>query len=149
MIGIVVDDDRIGIPQPVVHIPVLERSDAEISTVEPEALAIAALQMENVAGSETEGESAMLVWTVQMKAPIVRREILVTHPLAVRMDVRSVGVPVAIAKITLLAVTPLLRSVAVTLRSLAPSVRGLFRSLRGGALGLWRWARRRRPVRRI
>jgi hypothetical protein len=101
MIGVIVNNNRIGSPIPVVDIWVIVRSHAEVSAIEPKTLAVPALQVEDVAGSETECKSAVFKRTINVEALVMRFPIVMPDPLAVRVDVRSVGVILPVAKVAL------------------------------------------------
>lgn len=92
MVWILVNHDRIGGPNPVVDIRVIERGDAEVSATEPEALAGAPLQMEDVTGSKTECKAAVFERMIEAETAVIRWIVFVPDPLAVRVDMRSIGV---------------------------------------------------------
>jgi hypothetical protein len=125
MVRVIIDNDRIGGPIPVVDISVIVRSHTEVSAIEPKALAIPALQVEDVAGSETECKTAVFKWTINVEALVMPLTIIMPDPLAVRVDVRSVGVVRPVAKVAL-------RSLAVSLRDWGNPL-----GLRGRARGCW------------
>src|SRR5579871_5196619 len=97
VVGILIDDDRIGIPEPIRHIGVVEGRHTEEEVVHTEAFARAAAQMENVAGAETTHEVSMLKWMIKVKALVVRPEI-VADPASVLVDMRGFRMPGHIAE---------------------------------------------------
>jgi hypothetical protein len=102
MIGIIVDHDRIGIPKPIGDIGVIERSDAKVEPAEPEALAITALKMENMARSEATAEPAVFERTIEVESAISRSEV-VSDPPAIVLDVRRSGMLGSIPEFALVA----------------------------------------------
>jgi hypothetical protein len=136
MIGIFVNHNRIRVPIPVGHIGVVERIDAEVCVIKPEARAIAALHMEYVAGPEAECKASVCVRVIEAIVPLVYPTVVVTGPLAIRMHVGCVRVAWRVAIIPLLSFPsmlnfPLLRGFPL-LRSFA-LLRG-FPRLRGRPL---------------
>ena len=101
MVGVIVNNNGVAVPIPIVDIGVIVRSHAEVSAIEPKALAVPALQVEDVAGSETECKSAVFKRTIDVEALVMPFPIVMPDPLAVRVDVRSVGVVLPVAKVAL------------------------------------------------
>ena len=101
IIGIFVDDDRIGSPQPAGYVRIVERSDAPIVIVEPEPLAVATLEVKYVARSKATGKVAVFKRMVQVKACVVSRDV-VADPFTVGVDVRRIGMAWHIPEIVLL-----------------------------------------------
>src|SRR5262249_3307774 len=126
MIGILVDYDWIGIPQPALNIRILERGHAEIEGADRKALGPAAMEMEYVRGSEASGEAAMRVGMVKMESGIVASRVM-TGPMPVIVDVRSIRMARRMPESTVVFLM-------------------LFRSRRGGRF--WSCVRRGRTVRR-
>ncbi len=87
MIGIVIDDNLIGIPEPIGNIGIIERGHREVKAVEPEVIAVATFNAPRVARTETAGKPAMFERTIQMEPAIVTTEIM-PHPTSVRVNVR-------------------------------------------------------------
>lgn len=75
VIGILVDGDGITAPVPIRHVRPVNGRNLKVITVEPESLAVAALKMEYVTGSEPEPELTMGEWVVDV------RNVLMTDPL--------------------------------------------------------------------
>jgi hypothetical protein len=98
MIGIFVDDDLIGIPEPVVGETKIIGCNAEIKTTEPETRWAAAGEMEYVAASEAAGKTTMLPRMIEVVVSIVAAGV-VADPLIVGVDVRCVGVSTPIAEV--------------------------------------------------
>jgi hypothetical protein len=101
MIGVIVNNNGIGGPIPVVDIWIIVRSHAKVSTIEPKPLTVPALQVEYVAGSETKCKAAVFKRTINVEALVMPLAIVMPDPLAVRVDMRSVGVVRPIAKVAL------------------------------------------------
>src|SRR5260370_33799698 len=85
MVGIVVDHDGIGIPEPIGNVRIIELANGEIVSVEPESLAVAALKMKNVAGSESTRKAPVFKGTFHAEALVIAVEV-VPHPIAITMD---------------------------------------------------------------
>lgn len=100
MIRIVIDHDRIGIPEPVVDIRIVIRRNTEIETIEPESLAIPSPQPEDMAASEPAGKTPMFPGTIQMVMRIIAAGI-VPDPLVVRVNVRSLRMSCFVRKLTM------------------------------------------------
>ena len=71
VIGIVVDDDGIGAPQPVVHVPHIEGRHAEIPAIEEEAAGTAAPQMIDVIAPDRSLKTTVFEWSRLVKPRIV------------------------------------------------------------------------------
>src|SRR5208337_4503258 len=92
VVGIVVNHDLVSVPHPVVAVTVVIRGNAEIETAEPEAIASSAGQMPNVPAANSARKVPVLPRVVEVIVAISRAG-FVADPFAVRMDVRSIGVP--------------------------------------------------------
>lgn len=90
VIGIVVDDDLVGVPEPIVAVAGVKRADAEIKAVEPEAAGTAATEMPDMASANAAAETAMLPGMVEMEAGIIVSGV-VADPFAVGVNVRGFG----------------------------------------------------------
>jgi hypothetical protein len=66
MIGVFVDDDLVGIPEPAVTEGVVVRGDAEIEAAEPEARRAASAKAPPMAGAETAVEMAVFPGVVEV-----------------------------------------------------------------------------------
>ena len=71
VIGILVDDDLVGIPEPIVAIAYIRVSDVEIKAAKPEAPGTATGDAPNVAAAEAAGEVAMLPRMIEMEVRII------------------------------------------------------------------------------
>jgi hypothetical protein len=100
MIRIVVDYDRVGIPQPVGNIAELERRDAPVEVVEPEPRRAAALKMKHMAWSEAAREMPVFERMVQMELSVVPSSV-VPNPLAVMFDMRRIGMSRLVLEVSL------------------------------------------------
>lgn len=92
VVGVLVDDDFVGIPEPTITEGDVSGSDAEIEAVEPEAGRTAAGEMPNVAAAKAAGEVTMLPRMIHMILRIIGAGIM-ADPLAVGVDVRRIGMP--------------------------------------------------------
>jgi hypothetical protein len=91
MIRVLVNHDRIGIPKPIGDIRIIEWSDGKVEAVEPEAVTVTTLEMEDMAGPEATPEVTVLEGALQMKSAVSRSPI-VSDPAAIVLDVRSIRV---------------------------------------------------------
>jgi hypothetical protein len=115
VIRVFIDHDLVTIPIPIIDEAVVVGRHAEIEAIEPEAVASAAAETENVARPEAAGESAMFPGAVpvDLEACIVA---VVSDPLIVGVHVRSVGVAGAVVESALILVTLILTAlILVTL----------------------------------
>jgi hypothetical protein len=92
MIRVIVDDNLIRVPQPIVDVVILERRNAEVKTVEPKPFAVSAAEVPHMPAPDSTGEATVLPGVVHMKAWIFPACIM-TDPLIVPMDVRGFRVP--------------------------------------------------------
>ena len=96
MVGIIIDGYRVGIPEPVADIAIVERRDTERDAVKPEAFPISAGEAKLVAKAES--EAAVPPGVLDVEARVVPAEI-VANPAAVAIDMRGIGMAVKIAKV--------------------------------------------------
>ena len=82
MIGVVVDYDLIAGPVPIGDDGVVVGENAPVEIVEPEAFAIAALEVEDVMGTEASCKAAACPGVIQVKAGVVAAT-FVADPLIV------------------------------------------------------------------
>ena len=101
MVGILVNHNRIGGPKSVADIRIIERGNTEVRATEPETLAVAPLQVEYVTGSKTERKAAVFERPIEMETAVIRRIVFVPDPLAVRVDMRSIGMARHVPKLML------------------------------------------------
>jgi hypothetical protein len=88
MIGIVIYDNLIAVPVPIVDEAVIDRGYPEIESAKPEPLPVAASKMEDVPTADAAGKSSMLPWMVHVITSVVAA-CLMSNPLIVIVDVRS------------------------------------------------------------
>src|SRR5437868_1077359 len=101
MVRVFVNDDRVRRPVPVGHVGIVERSHLEVSVVKPESLAVTSLQVKNMARSKTEREAAVFERVIYMEPAVVRPVAIMSDPLPVGVDVRSLGMARDITILTL------------------------------------------------
>lgn len=145
MIGVVVDDDGVGVPEPVAAISKFKRRDSEVITVEPEARGPSTLEMKFVPRAEAACEMAVFERMVDVEARVIGR-IVMPHPLiVVRVDVGSTGVAGGVGGTTSMLLLARRRCLLVPLRSsvLLHTGRRLLVHLRRGLLAHWRRTMRR------
>jgi hypothetical protein len=97
VIRVLVNHDRIGIPEPVVAIIIVSRRNTEVEIADPEAVSIPAGETEHVARPETTRESSVFKRMIDMIAGIIPPGI-VSDPLVIGMNVGCFRVPRLIRK---------------------------------------------------
>jgi hypothetical protein len=90
VVGIFVNDNVIGVPEPVVAVADVIGSDAKVESAEPETVGAASGEPRYVAPAETSGEVAMFSGMVEVIVRIVGAAV-VADPLAIGVDVRGIG----------------------------------------------------------
>src|ERR1700676_3769010 len=81
MVWVLIDYDRVTIPEPVIHERIVVRSDTEIGAVKPKAIPVSSRQPEDMTGSEAEGEASMFPGTIYMVMGIVTTGIMSDPPI--------------------------------------------------------------------
>lgn len=102
VIGIGVDDDVVGIPQPAVAEVDIVWRDAEVVAIEPEPSRTAALEMPDVAATDFTRETAMLPRMIEMIVRIVAARVVADPVIGFHIDVGSIRVPRFLAIVALL-----------------------------------------------
>jgi len=97
MVRVCVDHDLVAVPEPVIAVGKVKRSDAEGETAKPETVGTASAYAPNVAAAEAAGETAMFPGMIEVEAGIIATGV-VSYPFAVVVNVRGLRVafPVAI-----------------------------------------------------
>ena len=90
VIGIVIDDDVVRIPEPAITVTDIIRSHGEVKTAEPEAAGTTASEAPYVAATETAGEAAMLPGVIHMVVSVIAACVM-ADPLSTVVHVRSIG----------------------------------------------------------
>jgi len=91
------DRDLVCVPEPAVAVTGVEIGHAEKEAAKPETAGTASAQTPDMAAAEAAFEAAVLPGMVEMEAGIVSSGV-VAHPLAVAMDVGSLGMAFLIAE---------------------------------------------------
>ena len=91
VIGVVVDDDVVGVPEPSVGVGEVPGGYSEVEATEPEAGWAASAETPDVGGTEAAGEVAVLLGVVEVETGVVAT-VVVAYPVAVVFDVGGVGV---------------------------------------------------------
>jgi hypothetical protein len=99
VVGIVLDDEVIAVPEPVVAEAGVVGSDGEIKAAEPEAAGAASGEVPDVATADGAGEASVLPRMIEVVVSVATTGV-VADPFVVGMDVRGVGVTSAIVKVT-------------------------------------------------
>src|SRR6202030_668408 len=89
VVGIVVDDDGIAVPVPVIGVVVIVGSYAEVEAAEPEAIAVSSAQMILMAAAKAAGEAAVFPGMIQVIVRVAAAGI-VANPLVIVVHVRGV-----------------------------------------------------------
>jgi hypothetical protein len=96
VVGIVVNRDRIAVPEPAVDEGVIPGCDAEEETIEPEPVSVSAPQP--VLVPEPAGETPVLIRMIEVVVSVATAGI-VSDPPAVVVNVRRVGMPRLVTKV--------------------------------------------------
>jgi len=91
VVGIRVNHDIVGVPEPTIGIVVIVRRDAEVKVAKPEAISCAALKPIDVATADVTREMSMLPRLIQMVMGIVWTGIVTNPLIVVCVDVRGLG----------------------------------------------------------
>ena len=91
VIGILVNDNLVGVPQPFVAVADIRIGNAEVEAAEPETAGTAANDAPDMAAAEAAVEVAVLPGMLDMEAGVIAAGV-VADPLPVGVDVRSFGV---------------------------------------------------------
>jgi hypothetical protein len=97
VVGIVVEDDVIVCPVPIVAITYIIRKDAEVVSAEPKTGGASTFKTPDVTTADGGGEAAVLPRMIEMEAGIVAAGVM-TDPCAVGMNVGGFGMSLVIAK---------------------------------------------------
>jgi hypothetical protein len=97
VVGVFVDDDLIRIPEPAVAETNVIRRYAEVKAAEPETRRASTDEMPGVTAAKATGKAAVLPRMIEVVVGIVAAGV-VTYPLIVRVNVRSVRMPGLVAK---------------------------------------------------
>ena len=99
MVRIFVDHDVVTVPIPIVAVGQVEIGYAEAKATEPEAAGIASLNAPAVATAESAIEATILPRVIDAKAGVISAAI-VSHPFAVAVDVRRLGMTLAVVEVS-------------------------------------------------
>ena len=91
VIGVVIDDDLIAIPIPVITVGQIKRGNPEVEAVKPKAVGPASGKVPHMVRAEAAGEASMFERMIQVEASIIV-PVIMADPFAVVMDVRGFGV---------------------------------------------------------
>jgi hypothetical protein len=98
MVGVVVYDDVIAVPEPVIAIAQVEGANAEVEASKPKAVGAASAEAPDVTTADAAGEAAVFPRVIEVEANIVA-SIFMSDPLAVVVDVRGFRMAFMIPKI--------------------------------------------------
>ena len=92
VVGIVVDNDVVVVPAPIVARIVIVLGDAEEEAAEPEAVARSAFNAPNMGASNCAGEAAVFPGMIEMVVTVVAAGVVADPAIVFGVDVRSFGV---------------------------------------------------------
>lgn len=99
VVRIVVNHNLVTVPHPTVAEANVIGGDTEVEPPKPEATGPSAGQMPNVAAANSARKVAMLPGVIEVVVGITRAGV-VTNPFAIGVNVRRIGVPGRVAKMT-------------------------------------------------
>lgn len=97
MVWVLIDHYVVTVPEPVTAIVKVKRRDGEIETAKPEPTRPSADQAPAMVWTEAALEMAMFPGVIDVKAGIIA-SLVMANPLAVPMDMRSLGMAFVIAE---------------------------------------------------
>ena len=97
VVEIVVDNDGIAVPVPVIGVVVIVGSYAEVEAAEPKALAVPSAQMVLMAAAKAAGEAAVFPGMIEMIVRVAATGIM-ADPSAIVVDVRRIRMTLPIAE---------------------------------------------------
>ena len=102
VVGIVIDDDVIRIPQPVVTVIVVIRRNREKESAKAEAFAIAAADPPNVVRANRPGKMPVLPGMVEMVMSVASSAVMPNPVVVFSMNVRRFGMALDVVEFTVL-----------------------------------------------
>src|ERR1700722_8747383 len=90
MVGIVIDDDLVAVPEPIIAVGKVKGANAEVEAAKPEPVGASSGDAPDVAAAEAAGEPTMFPGMIEVEAGIVSSGV-VSDPRSVVVDVRSFG----------------------------------------------------------
>lgn len=100
MVGIIVQNDIIRIPEPVIAVTDVVRSDGEVEAAEPEPARSTASQSPHVPRPEAAGEMPVLPWVIEMIVRVAGTSIM-AHPFFTVVHMRSVRMPRLVVEVSI------------------------------------------------
>lgn len=107
IVGVLIDDYAIAIPVPVVAVAIVVLGHVEVKAVEPEAVRPAAGQHKHVAGAKAAVVVSVLPGMIVVVMNIVAPAFVADPSAVIAVDMGRIGMPFAVAKAALVAVTML------------------------------------------
>jgi hypothetical protein len=96
VVGVFINHDIVAVPQPVVRVGEVKRGDAEVVAAKPETAGIASLNAPAVSTAKAAIEAAMFPGVIDVETDVIAPA-FVSHPFAVVVNVRGLGVAFAVA----------------------------------------------------
>lgn len=99
VVGVLVNDDIVSIPVPIIAETDIVGGDAEVGAAKPEATGTASGEMPDMTAAKTAGEVSVLPWVVEMIVRIVGTGI-VANPFSVGVYMGCVGMAGLVVEMT-------------------------------------------------
>jgi len=124
VVGIVVDNDVVSVPEPIAAVTGVKWCDPEVVSTEPEAIGTSADDAPDVAATETTLKVAVFPGVVEVETGVIPSHV-VADPFAVAVDVRSLRMIFTVPKRVLVLVSVVVAFVAVAMISRGPVARNV------------------------
>ena len=123
MVGVFVNHHVVAVPIPAIGVGKVKRGDAEVEATKPETPGIPTLDAPTMSTAEATLKAAVLPRMVEVEAVVIMPQV-VTNPFAVVVNVRGVGMIVAVP-IRVLVTAVVVGLVRVAVIGLRPMVRNV------------------------
>lgn len=116
VVRIVVDHNVIGIPEPVIAVIIIIRSDREEPAANGKAFGVSAMDPPDVPRTDCTGEMAMLPRMVEVVVHVIASAVMADPVIVLGVNVRSLGMPLDVIVFAVLVVIGLLVTVGSVCR---------------------------------
>jgi hypothetical protein len=99
VIGIVIYSDVVRVPKPIIRIANIVRCYRKVKVVEPKAVRASTAETPDMAAAKSAIEATVFILMIEMIA-VVASACIMANPLAVRVDVWRIGMPLPVAEIS-------------------------------------------------
>jgi hypothetical protein len=96
MIGIFIDNNLVGVPEPIITVPQVKVCHGEVEAAEPETPGATAFNAENVSAAEAARKVTMLPGMIEVVVGIVASRIMADPLVSAGVDVRRIGMALPI-----------------------------------------------------